>query len=73
MKLLIRRVGNSLGVIIPRKALDLWGLGEGDHLELTALAFRLGDQVTVDLGIGLLKRFHWLDQLVQRDEKGVAF
>lgn len=35
MRLKIRRVGNSLGVIIPRAALDAWGVGEGDALTLT--------------------------------------
>jgi antitoxin component of MazEF toxin-antitoxin module len=35
MKLSIRRIGNSLGVILPRTTLDSWGLGEGDHLNLT--------------------------------------
>jgi len=34
MKLVVRRVGNSLGVIIPRSVLDQWGIGEGDALEL---------------------------------------
>ena len=34
MKLSIRRVGNSLGVIIPRAVLRSWGLGEGDSLHL---------------------------------------
>jgi antitoxin component of MazEF toxin-antitoxin module len=35
MKLSIRRIGNSLGVILPKTMLDSWGLGEGDHLNLT--------------------------------------
>jgi antitoxin component of MazEF toxin-antitoxin module len=35
MKLPIRRIGNSLGVIVPRTMLDSWGLGEGDHLNLS--------------------------------------
>src|ERR1700689_1005981 len=34
MKLELRRVGNSLGVIVPRKTLQNWGVGEGDYLEL---------------------------------------
>jgi antitoxin component of MazEF toxin-antitoxin module len=34
MKLTIRRIGNSLGVIVPREALRRWGVGEGDALEL---------------------------------------
>lgn len=35
MKLPIRRIGNSLGVIVPKTILDSWGLGEGDHLNLS--------------------------------------
>jgi antitoxin component of MazEF toxin-antitoxin module len=34
MKLELRRIGNSLGVIVPKEALQNWGLGEGDFLEL---------------------------------------
>ena len=34
MKLTIRRIGNSLGAIIPKATLDGWGVGEGDELEL---------------------------------------
>lgn len=34
MKLSIRKIGNSLGVIIPKSTLDKWGVGEGDALEL---------------------------------------
>ena len=34
MKLTVRRIGNSLGVIIPRNVLDRWGVGEGGVLEL---------------------------------------
>jgi antitoxin component of MazEF toxin-antitoxin module len=40
MKLQIRRIGNSLGVILPKTALTGWGLGEGDTLELTARGIR---------------------------------
>src|SRR5882724_11466330 len=35
MKLTIRPVGNSLGVILPKATLDAWNVGEGDHLDLT--------------------------------------
>ena len=35
MRLPIRRIGNSLGVIVPKSMLDSWGLGEGDHLNLS--------------------------------------
>jgi antitoxin component of MazEF toxin-antitoxin module len=34
MKLTIRRIGNSLGVIIPKATLATWGLDEGDGLDL---------------------------------------
>lgn len=34
MKLRVRRVGNSLGVIVPKRALDAWAVGEGGSLEL---------------------------------------
>jgi antitoxin component of MazEF toxin-antitoxin module len=40
MKLTIRRIGNSLGVIVPKPALERWGLGEGDALELTERGIR---------------------------------
>jgi len=40
MKIEIRRVGNSLGVILPKFTLDSWGLGEGDYLELTSRSIR---------------------------------
>ncbi len=42
MKLTIRRIGNSLGVIVPKAALDTWGLGEGHSLELTEDGIRPG-------------------------------
>lgn len=40
MKIPLRRIGNSLGVILPRTALDAWGLGEGDTLELSERGLR---------------------------------
>jgi antitoxin component of MazEF toxin-antitoxin module len=40
VKVTLRRVGNSLGVIIPRATLEAWGLGEGDHLNLTERGIR---------------------------------
>lgn len=36
MKLAIRRIGNSLGVIIPRAVLEEWGVGEGGYVKLTS-------------------------------------
>jgi antitoxin component of MazEF toxin-antitoxin module len=35
MFVIVRRVGNSLGVIIPKGILKNWGVGEGDHLVVT--------------------------------------
>lgn len=35
MKVALRRIGNSLGVILPKATLDAWGVVEGDELELT--------------------------------------
>ena len=40
MKLTVRRIGNSLGVIIPRSTLADWQVDEGDALELTDRAIR---------------------------------
>ena len=34
MKLELRRIGNSLGIIVPKKVLQNWGVSEGDYLEL---------------------------------------
>jgi antitoxin component of MazEF toxin-antitoxin module len=34
-KIPLRRIGNSLGVILPRATLAAWGVKEGDELELT--------------------------------------
>jgi hypothetical protein len=33
MKLDIRRIGNSLGVILPKPLLDAWAIGEGDQVQ----------------------------------------
>lgn len=40
MKVPLRRIGNSLGVILPRTTLEAWGMGEGDALELTEQGLR---------------------------------
>ena len=40
MKVAVRRIGNSLGVIIPKSILEEWEIGEGDELELTARGIR---------------------------------
>ena len=40
MKLLVRAVGNSLGIIIPKATLEEWGVGKGDALELAGRCIR---------------------------------
>jgi antitoxin component of MazEF toxin-antitoxin module len=40
MRLVIRRVGNSLGLIIPKSTLAEWGVKEGDALELVGRSIR---------------------------------
>lgn len=40
MRLVLRRIGNSLGVIIPKAALDSWGVHEGDALQLSESGIR---------------------------------
>jgi antitoxin component of MazEF toxin-antitoxin module len=40
MKVRLRRIGNSLGVILPKTTLDAWGLSEGDTLELNDRGLR---------------------------------
>jgi antitoxin component of MazEF toxin-antitoxin module len=40
MKVTVRRVGNSLGVILPKPMLDIWGIIEGDTLEATERGIR---------------------------------
>ncbi|HVC31715.1 MAG TPA: AbrB/MazE/SpoVT family DNA-binding domain-containing protein [Steroidobacteraceae bacterium] len=40
MKVRLRRVGNSLGVLLPKATLAAWGVGEGDELELSERGLR---------------------------------
>jgi len=40
MKIRVRQIGNSLGVIIPRPMLKRWGLVAGDSLDLTSDGIR---------------------------------
>jgi len=66
MKLPLRRIGNSLGVIVPRAALDAWELGEGDALELTArgiaparqagLSHRALDELKRSIALAVVRR-----------------
>jgi len=66
MKLTVRRIGNSLGVILPKTVLDRWGLGEGDTLELSergirppdpALSHERLDQIKRALALAVVRRF----------------
>lgn len=40
MKVPLRRIGNSLGVILPKATLEAWDVGEGDALELNERGLR---------------------------------
>jgi antitoxin component of MazEF toxin-antitoxin module len=40
MKLVLRRIGSSLGIIVPKTSLQMWGSGEGDYLELNERGIR---------------------------------
>jgi antitoxin component of MazEF toxin-antitoxin module len=40
MKVAVRRIGNSLGVILPRATLAAWGVKEGDELDLSDKGLR---------------------------------
>jgi antitoxin component of MazEF toxin-antitoxin module len=40
MRLVIRPIGNSLGVILPKSVLQAWGMERGDTLELTERGIR---------------------------------
>ena len=40
MRLTVRRIGNSLGVIVPKARLTSWGVSEGGELERTEHAIR---------------------------------
>jgi len=40
MRIALRRIGNSLGVILPKATLDAWGVEEGDQLELNDRGLR---------------------------------
>ena len=67
MKLSIRRIGNSLGVIVPRALLAAWGLEEGDTLEAnqrgirpaqaTALSHDVLDRLKRALALAVVNRF----------------
>ena len=67
MKLALRRIGNSLGVIVPKSTLEAWGVGEGDALELTArdirpaaragLSHQALDELKRSIALAVVRRF----------------
>jgi antitoxin component of MazEF toxin-antitoxin module len=68
MKVALRRVGNSLGVIVPKSILAQWGVGEGDQLELTAdgirpttarpgLSHQALDELKRSIALAVIRRF----------------
>lgn len=64
MKLTVRRVGNSLGIIIPRTTLDRWNVREGGSLELTERGIRPPgsshealDELKRSLALEVVRRF----------------
>jgi len=66
MRLRIRRVGNSLGVLLPKSLLEAWQVGEGDELELTergirppprgGFSHRQLDQLRLSLSLAVIRR-----------------
>lgn len=56
MELKLRRIGNSLGVILPRETLREWGVAEGDSLELAAGAIRPAQRGNAQARLDRLKR-----------------
>ncbi len=67
MKLTLRRVGNSLGIILPKAVLQAWGLEEGDTLDLNDHGIRPSsrgaftqqalDELKRDLALAVVRRF----------------
>jgi antitoxin component of MazEF toxin-antitoxin module len=67
MKVRLRRVGNSLGVILPKATLDAWGVREGDVLDLdgqglrppgrSALSHQQLDELRRLLSVAVVRRF----------------
>jgi len=67
MRVAVRRIGNSLGVIVPKPVLESWGVGEGDELELTArgihpvarrgLSHEALDELKRSIALAVVRRF----------------
>ncbi len=57
MRLVLRRIGSSLGVIVPKTTLQTWGIGEGDYLELNERGIRpIPDAASSHAALDELKR-----------------
>ncbi|MDB5904019.1 MAG: hypothetical protein JWM26_2897 [Betaproteobacteria bacterium] len=56
MKLALRRIGNSVGIIIPKTVLDRWQVGEGDHLVVSNEGIRPPAALSAHEALDELKR-----------------
>lgn len=75
MDLTIRRIGNSLGVIVPRSLLDAWGLAEGSTLRATLAGIHpprrlrnsqaVLDRIKREIAVEVVRRFP-LDQIREK-------
>ena len=87
MRTTLRKIGNSLGIIIPRNLLNAWGVGEGDQLVVgehgihparSEPAHAVLDELKRSLAVAVASRFsarqiraHSLANLHRWKEKGV--
>lgn len=80
MDVSLRRIGNSLGIIIPRTVLEQWGVGEGDRLEVTASGIRprqrrnaqdVLDELKLSIALEVVRRFAPED-IRRRSRKNLA-
>jgi antitoxin component of MazEF toxin-antitoxin module len=65
MKIRLRRVGNSLGVLMPKATLEAWKVGEGDELELSEHGIRPSrrgfshqelDEIKLSLSVAVIRK-----------------
>jgi hypothetical protein len=71
MKIRIRKIGNSLGVLIPAQSLRAWKVSEGDDMELTEAGIRPRisrentqvrmDRIKRNIAIEVVRRFRVSD------------
>lgn len=67
MKVEIRPIGNSLGIILPKHVLQSWGVGRGDRLEVTGEGVRPSrrgglspqalDELKRSIGLAVVREF----------------